>query len=451
MSDYAIDLGTHWGTWNPKQLEYFKWEPQGGLSIQALLGAWGMGKTKGVARKFVLECLRNKKTEAYGEAQPLAALCAPTNKVLHEASLPKLYEALPKELIAKKRVAPPYIELVNGLKILLVSAEATMEGIDLAVMWIDEISHPVFGSNPNLYLNYLARLRDKKAQRRTMMVSGLPLAGWVRENFDFPPDDVDRICIRGGMDDNYDVVTGEEFIPNDVKEQLMEACPAGQEGMIVRGEWGQPPGATFANFDASVHLTRKRGDKQRPVHLGIDIGEHGGILVGQVVPMDKFGITGKDGTQDGLLIVDQVLTEYESLEDAVTRFKVETPWELIPGKSTIAVDPTIRRDEEAVLRKNFKGVTIRKRNRGDDFYNVNNGIRHIQSCLKDALGNVRIQICDNLARTKFGVVEGLQMTRTNPRTGVRIKDDSRDHVIDALRYLACELLQPRRQAPRFVG
>lgn len=450
-ADLELDITEHWGTWNPKQLDFFEWEPEGNLSVMALLGAWGMGKTQGVARRFVIECLRNKKTSAYGEDQPKAAVCAPTNKVLHEATLPKLYAALPKELISKKRVAPPFIELINGLKILLVSAESTMEGIDLAVFWIDEISHPVFSSNPNLYLNYLARLRDKKSQRRTMMVSGLPLAGWVRENFDFPPEDVNRVCIRGGMDDNYDIITGESFIPNDVKEQLMEACPSGQEGMIVHGEWGLPPGSTFPMFDSKVHVTSEKGDPNRPVYLGIDIGNHGAIVVGQMVPMQRKGITGEVRTEQGLLVVDQVLTEYESLEDALYRFKIETPWNVQPGKSIVCVDPTIRRDEETAIRKHLPGVAIRRRNRGDDFYNVDNGIGHLQSCLKDALGNVRIKINDKLARTKFGIVESLQMTRTNPKTGIRIKDDSRDHVCDALRYLACEMLQPRREGPRFVG
>lgn len=453
MIALAIDVGDFWGTWNRPQLDFFKWAaPNDNLSIQALLGAWGMGKTKGVARKFVWECARNRKTEAYGEDQPKAAVCAPTNKVLHEATLPKLYEALPKELIAKKRVAPPYIELVNGLKILLVSAEATMEGIDLAVFWIDEISHPVFASNPNLYLNYLARLRDKKAKRRTMMVSGLPLAGWVRENFDFPPGDPNRVCIRGGMDDNTDVITGKSFIPGDVKEQLMEACPSGQEGMIVHGEWGLPPGATFPMFDSNLHLTEQRGDPNRPVQIGIDIGNHGAIVVGQMVPMERKGITGQARTEEGLLIVDQLLTEYESLEAALYRLKVEADWNVARGRSVICVDPTIRRDEEAAIAKHFPGVDVRKRHRGDDFYNIDNGLRHIQSSLKDALGNVRIKINEGLTRTKYGVVESLQMARGNPKTGLMmIKDDSRDHVICALRYLACEVLQPRREGPRLVA
>ncbi len=83
---------------------------------------------------------------------------------------------------------------------------------------------------------------------------------------------------------------------------------------------------------------------------------------------------------------------------------------------------------------------------------MENGFRHLQSSLKDALGNVRVKILANMARTKYGVVESLQMARGNPKTGqMMIKDDSRDHTLDALRYLACEMLTPRQQSPRFVG
>lgn len=437
-----VEVAAPFDTWIPKQAQFFQFEPKGKISTEAILGSWGFGKTTAAARKFLKRCIQNPWREVYGGMVPQAAICAPTYKILSEATVPKFLEACPRELILKKRGLPtPHIQLINGAKIFLVSAEASMEGLDLFAFWIDEISHDYFAKHREKYVNYMARLRDPHARVMSMIVSGLPLAGFVRETFDFEAGDPDRVCVRGGITDN-------PYVPKETHAAMLEACPAGWENVLLSGDWGQPPGATFPMIDSKTHLYDGAGDIKTPVNLGIDIGNHGAILVSQKIPMAGVNVVGQAKHQEGLLIVDQVLTEYESLEASIYKLKTQTEWQVVPGYSVITIDPTTRRDERNVIQKHFPKVRIVQRDRQDEFYSVENGLRHLQVCLKDALGNVRIKICKHLERQKFGIWEALQMARGNPRTGaLYIKDDSRDHPVCALRYLATELLAAPKRAP----
>lgn len=431
--------------WIPAQYDFFQWEPKGRISKEALLGSWGFGKTTGAARKFLKRVSQATSMSEYGGGYPKFAIIAPTYKILFEATLPKFLEACPREWIRKQRGFPsPRIEMANGAQLLLNSCEASLEGLDLAGFWCDEIQHPNFTAHPQRYLNYTARLRDPKARTLSAIVSGLPEAGWVREQFDFPPDDPDSVCIRGGINEN-------PFIPKETAQAMLLACPAGYEQTLLSGEWGMPVGATFPMWNSAEHLYHGKGDPNVPVHLGIDIGNHGAILVAQMVPMERVGITGHKETAMGMLIVDQVLTEFESLEKAVYRFKTETPWQVVPGVSKICVDPTVRKDERLILHRHFPKTHIVIRDRTHDFYSVENGIWHVRSCLKDSLNNVRVQVCSHLERQKFGMVEAVQMARGNAQTGMLlIKDDSRDHPLCALRYLCCELLAPQKAKARVL-
>lgn len=444
----TLELKTSWGGWVKKQWEFFKWEPSASnLSIEAMLGSWGFGKTTGAGRKFLKRALQNPWTPKYGDDCPKAVIAAPTHRILTEVTVPKFLANVPQELIRKRKDSfpSPFIQLINGLKIFLVSADAELEGFDLCLFWTDEIHHPFFASHPAQYLNYVARLRDPNAPIMSMIVSGLPTAGWVRDRFDRDPHDQRGVTILGAMRDN-------PFLPEATREQLLLACPAGSEGLYVNGQWGLPIGATFPMYDSTIHLSRDRGEPQVPVHLGIDVGQHGAILAAQMVPVRVRGITGHETTAQAMLIVDQILTEAAGVDEALTRFRTETRWEVIRGRSKICVDPTIRKDELNAIRKHFPGVQIVIRQRADQYYDVENGLEHVRLCLRDTFGNARIRFWDGLARTRYGVVDSIQAAKGNPHTGkLYLKDDSHDHVICALRYLATELLANPREGPKVVG
>ena len=162
-------------------------------------------------------------------------------------------------------------------------------------------------------------------------------------------------------------------------------------------------------------------------------------MFAQRIRVDVKNVVGQVSPGHGLLVVDELLTEGCSVDGACYKIKTETPWRIVAGESVICVDPTIRRDEERVLRSHFPGVRIRKRDRTEVGYKVEDGIRAVRAALRDALGNARLYFHRGLVGRKHGALEALERARRNER-GVRIKDDLRDHAEDVVRYLVQEKL-----------
>jgi len=437
-----------WDKWTPGQLKLAKFSPppsEGVVSRQAMLGGWGWGKTTGAIRKFILKCLENGWTSDYGNMEPTAYLLAPTYGIMETTTLPKFDRECPPELILKDRrrnPKSPHIQLVNGVKVLLKSADGAFDGFDAFAGLMDEVSHRLYWADESRFANYIGRLRDPFAKSWTLLAAGLPTHGPVRKHFDPDPGDPNHITIRGGPRDN-------PYNPPGYAESLLASVPAGQEGMYIKGSWGLPPGATFPMFDEAVNVVPDLGDPRRPVHLGIDIGNHGSVLVAQNIQWPGIDITGRPIQQKALLLVDELLTEYVSVRDALTRLKIETPWVVDKNHSAICVDPTIRRDEKVAIHEHYPGVHVRVRERRDDFYDVDNSIRHLQTCIRDGLGNTRFLVSGKLAGKKFGLIDSIEQAKGNPLTGkLYVKDDRHDHVICAARYLVSEELHPIKRLER---
>jgi len=415
-----------------KQWELFEYEPQGKVSIEGIFGGYGSGKTVGAARKFVKRCCQHGWHEGYGTRRPQAVVMAPTSRILKKATVPALEEALPSEMILQRKGMPhPSFLLTNGVEISLVSGEAGFEGEDLILMWVDEISHRVFQDK---ITNYLARLRDPNARApMTFLVSGIPESGWLREMFD--REGKDRITLLCGTRDN-------PYIPKETLEQILAMVPAGYESSLVGGGWMLPPDAVFSQYNEDQHLTDDMGDEERPTSLGIDIGNHGAVIFGQPVKMSSRNIVGQVSTKPGVLVVDELITRDQSVREMCERIKTEKPWIIAPRRSVICVDPMIRRDELKAIRQNFHEVKIVKRTRGHELHPIESGIRILQSSLSDAQGNATLRFSRRLCGQKHGVLDAITSARRHTMTQRVVKDDSRDHCLDACRYLVAELNRP---------
>lgn len=439
-------IRARWSEFLPPQRTLFDFNPPASAeqqtTIEALLGGYGSGKSVGAARKMARRCLATSRTASYDETyspdHPTQAACiAPTGRILQRVTIPKLEACLPRDLILTKRKSPhPSITLINGCQIHFVSAESEFEGEDLHTIWCDEIQHPAYTAAK--FTNYLARLRDPYQAILSMIVSGLPVAGRVRETFDLaqlPPEQRrNRITILAGTRDN-------PHIPRSTIEAIMATVPSGQQASLIGGGWMMPEGAVFSMFQNDLHLVDSRGDKAKPTSLGIDIGQHGAVVFGQEDLVKEHD--GRIG--QGLLIVDELLTEGLDVEAACIKAK-ERGWQVVPSKSEIYVDPTIRGVELGVVRKHFPGVHVVVRDREDPFYYVEEGVRHFQAQLLNAWNDVHLRISRHLAATN-GIVDSIVSARRHEASGALVKDDSKDHVLDAARYLVVGMLRPKRPGP----
>lgn len=191
-----------------------------------------------------------------------------------------------------------------------------------------------------------------------------------------------------------------------------------------------PPDAVFSQWSSSTHLVDRIGNPTKSVHLGIDVGNRGAVVFAQREP---------DGS---VLIVDEMITNDESVEGMCWRIQHDYRWMISRTESLIAVDPTIRRDELNAIRSAFPQVRIVKRERGHELFPVETGVRILQTSLKDAHGDTHLFFTRALSTHKHGVVDAIQTARRRTITQSVVKDNSRDHAMDALRYVVQELRRP---------
>ncbi len=435
----------NWTPFLPHQRKFFDWEPKGRVSREAVLGGWGSGKTTCAARKFMKRALALNWHEGYGQTRrPQAIVMAPSSRILRKATQPAIEELIPREIIMDRKKAPhPMILLTNGLEISFVSGEAGFEGEDVALFYIDEISHHVFARNPERFVNFMARLRDPHATGvMSMIVSGIPLAGWTREIFD-QPNAADLHTMLCGTRDN-------PHIPPETVNQLLASCPSGYEEAYIKGGWMPVPDAVFPQFDSSIHLTDMAGDPHRPVSIGIDVGNHGAVVFGQTISIETRNVMGQTKHGTGLLIVDELITSELSVDAMCHAIKMERPWIIDRSHSSIMVDPTSRRDELAAIRRHFPATRIIQRDRKHELYQIEAGVRVVQRGLRDAHGNVRLLFNRGLSTHRHGVIDALQNVRRHAMSQRVVKDDRLDHPCDALRYLVQEHLRGRMPETRVL-
>ncbi len=404
------------------------WRPQERITTVGYFGGWGTGKTQGAAFDAITSAVRNPWQSPYGKGNPLGIIGAPTYSIMKNATLPRFEAALNAWFpgaIKKRRGAPDnYIILANGFKFLLVSGKSEMEGLDASVVWLDEISHPHY--NKQKYLNYFARLRDPHSRHMRMIVSGLPVFGWVQDTFS--RDTPVNKCILASTSDN-------PFIPRETIQNFLDACPSGHEEMLLSGKWMPPQDVVYPQYDGAVHLTNEQFATFDEIHLGIDVGNCGAILAAA-------------RKSYGMLCGDQIITRDISVEQMLLLAKQKPWWRNV---TTVCIDPTVRRDELMAVQKHLPRAKIVKRPKGHMYYPVENGIRVVQRGLRDAHGNVHIKIHKSLVDHPDGLISFLTAYRRKEVSQEPMKDNRTDHVGDCLRYLACELIPTDVVKPSVIG
>ena len=428
----------------PKQREAltFLLEDESGeaLKILALLGGWGSGKTTGCAAGFLAGCASSPWTPTYGSNNPRSALVAPNLRIARQSMLPPLDAIMPPEIVRRRRGQPfNDILLVNGHLIELHSAESMPEGQSYQHLWVDEIHNTSY--NLQKYLNLQARARDNRTPRMTVIASGLPESGWLRDRFDREPTIRQKTILMATRDNPW--------IAEAVIAEFLAACPSGQEAALLGGQWMSAIGAIYQQFDPRVHVVDREIDPTRPVDVSFDVGDMAAVLFSQLIRVPVRNVVGQTKLEDALLVGGQMLPDGKSVDEICYDIRTRTNYNIVKGGSIICVDPTTDKDELLALHKHFPRVHVRRRERGDHDFPVKTGIRWVQRALRDSLGNVRLFFARSIAGQERGVVSTLPKYRWGPN-GEPVKDNL-EHALDALRYEVCARLPAERPAPTFVS
>lgn len=408
----------------------------------ALLGSYGGGKTRGAAQCFFAACAAEPWREDYGHNRPTSAVVASTFRTLRQSSLVQLESVIPRQAIAK-RLGPPEnrIDLSNGHRIVFISGEGELEGQSFANVWVDEIGAATF-TRPRI-ANIVARIRDPLAKSLNFIVSGLATYGTVSDLFN-RPNTPKRKTILCAMTDN-------RHISSETREALMSAIPDGADYML-QAVWQSAPGAVYPGFNPAVHIAPIEWDRRKEIHLSFDVGSQGAVLLGQPTQVSVRNITGQKATETGLVILEELLPENQSVDEVCYRLKTDpkTADMLAAGVGSICIDATADRDELGALRRHFPKAPIIKRDRGDPLYHISTGVRLTSRALKDSLGNTRLFFSPRLRGNKRGVIDSIPKLRYRENSEDIIRDNATDHVTDALRYMVCHLLPETRPATMHV-
>lgn len=407
------------------------------VTTLGILGGWGSGKTSAEILVALVSAVQNPWRPVYGMNRPTTLMITETAKVLRDSLYAAIATVLPEGVIIRETRQPAWdLELANGHVFALRSDAGAIEGLSVCTTIVDEV-HKV--ANKGDWINYSARARDPHAAKNLVVAAGLPVDnGWLREEFD-RPGDATRECILMRTTDN----TG---LSRAYVADLLSRVSDKERRTYLEAEWQTHDGAIY-DFDSRAHIVDDTGDANAIVHLGLDAGHRGAVIVAQARPM--ILADGRQGTR--IHVVDEIYPDSTTAEAAIREF-LARGWRVAssqPGRpgTCVCVDPKVSDDQILGITRAFaeRGlrVDIIKRGRGDPAEAVDYGIRAVQAALRDAAGNVRLTFSSKLSRShERAILVGLPKYRWDPRTRLPVKDNQTDHALDAMRYLVCQLLPP---------
>ena len=420
----------------PTQREAITWQPEPVDGIRhasvAALGWFGSGKSTVFALRLLAHAARNPWTEAYGpKNHPTTLVMAPTDRILRRTTAPVIEATFPGEIVLRRRGAPwsDWL-LANGHLIVAWSAETPMEGVTVTGLFADEIQHDAWWRNSSFWGNCVARVRDPRSSSLEVFACGLPEHGPVRETFG---DAVDaptpqRRTFMFATRDNPGLAAS-------VLEAIASATAYEDRGLLEKAGWRAPPGAVYASFNAAVHVIDRKGSSEDTTHLAVDCGPAASAWVAvQEIQVEHVNLVGQKSKARGLLVVDAGEAKHDDLDAISLDIRTSRPW-FIGDRSTISVDPTLRRSELQVLRRHFPRARVVQADRDDESYSVEAGIANTRRCIRDALGNVSLYFSTEAK----AAATAIQAYRYLP-SGRLKKNSAAEHLADCVRYATCTLL-----------
>jgi hypothetical protein len=202
--------------------------------FEFVAGGWGSGKTYFLLAKIFQLCFANP-------PHTRGAVILPTGPLLSKFLRAQFMPAF-RHLIVYYNKAENISILPGGREIYFISAfePQRLEAITLAWCCGDEAGlwdHEVFRRMD-------ARTRDKRATYQQIAFVGLPLWGWLQEEFDGT--NPRRTLYHISTDENKK--THPDYYGN-----LLESCPASQRDCYLGGRFMMPGGRVFSEIKPEVH------------------------------------------------------------------------------------------------------------------------------------------------------------------------------------------------------
>jgi PBSX family phage terminase large subunit len=144
------------------------------ISIIAVFGGYGSGKSKSTLEEFLMRALENPRGTGLFAAQTLGQLKKTTLKTWFE-------EVCPPPLIENYNKTDGIIKLVNGFTIFVVATdeEQKIRSLNIGLAHIEEIS----GIKKSIYTQVQSRMRDPFTKNRTIICCSNPANTWIKDTF----------------------------------------------------------------------------------------------------------------------------------------------------------------------------------------------------------------------------------------------------------------------------
>jgi hypothetical protein len=164
----------------------------------------------------------------------------------------------------------------------------------------------------SIFYRAVARARDERGDIKIGMV-GVPIWGWLREEFEGRNDEKRKIMHVRTYDNKY--------LHKDYLDNLQDAIPATQARMYIEGHFCPPGSATYPEMDESIHLIPWDKQMDLPVITVIDWGyRRPHVLFVNVVPKG-YKHQGKTYKKKSWVIFDELMPSNITTENLCIRIR----------------------------------------------------------------------------------------------------------------------------------
>ncbi len=383
----------------------------------------------------------------------------PTNRLLNEF-YDLLIPAFTDVIVGESRNPSKrelYIAGNRTIKLISAHEPKRIEASTLAWAYADEaglLSHKVF-------VRANARCRDPRAGSRRLGWTGVPIYGWLKDEFD-GRSDVHRSILRAST-------YGNEYLPEDYIDALEESCPARMRKCFLDGMFVPPGGSVYPEFDdrhlVNFELTNKHALDNIQVYLAVDFSPRTpACLWAAMLPAGyvERSISAAPLKRDALVIVDELNPVGAHSPVTIQHLAQQIRAKGLPYVNVIA-DPAGRAVQDT---SGIDSVSMLQMELGTRIQHpphslreIRTGINHVRLALDPARGAPYMYFARKLSanRDPRGIVNSMRaLSYPEPRDGKPlddnpIKDGITDHQTDLVRYLTVSLIPNSRPKLRNTG
>lgn len=253
--------------------------------FKAIISGVGFGKSAAGANEFLRTVIKYPKA--------LHLILAPNSKIMHNATLPQFWKFCPKELLLQHLKAQNLIYLVNGSRIIYLTADNErhidrLRGIEIGHFWADEAS---------LFLKLvwfviLARLRDGNGPLTGIITTTPKGLNWIHDLFVSGIDPNTKQPLSNAKDFAWfgGSSLDNPHTPEEFKKTLMAQYSGRFREQEIFGKFVGFEGLVYPQFSPKIHVIDKT---QLPTHWkdvvgGIDWG-FSNPQVGLIAGIDHDG------------------------------------------------------------------------------------------------------------------------------------------------------------------